>query len=313
MKSLFAKIYFIFLVAVLATAPVFSQTDSGERIRKGFQLLQSEDFQQAATAFSTVLRAEPGNDKARLGLAIALVGLEKPAEASREIAKLLARSPKDVKLLEMAAQTFWQQKRFAETEKVLKRRLDSGEAAAEWWALYGDALDAQKKTIEAVAAYEKAVKANPDSINYRYALGSLYWKQIRYDDATREFAEILRREPNEPRASFNLGDIYLTNGEAAKAVPFLEIAVVNFPDEFDTRFALGRAYLLTNKYRTAIEQLEIAVRLRPEIAEGFYQLGLALQKNGRREEAKTAFKKAQELQKAQRDSEAPKIAPKNNQ
>jgi len=313
MKSLLVKIYFIFFIAVLAIAPVFSQTDSGERIQKGFQFLQSEDFQSAGTAFSAVLRAEPDNDKARLGLAIALVGLEKPAEASREIAKLLARSPKDVKLLEMAAQTFWQQKRFAETEKVLKRRLDLGDGGAEWWALYGDALDAQKKTIEAAAAYEKAVKANPDSINYRYALGSLYWKQIRYDEATREFTEILKREPKEPRASFNLGDIYLTNGDAAKAVPFLEIAVVNFPEEFDTRFALGRAYLLTNKYQPAIEQLEIAVKLRPEIAEGFYQLGLALQKSGRREEAKPAFKKTQELQKAKRDSEAPPTIPKNNQ
>ncbi|MEJ7862222.1 MAG: tetratricopeptide repeat protein [Pyrinomonadaceae bacterium] len=313
MKNLLAKIYSIFFVAVLAIAPVFSQTDSSERMQKGFQLLQSEDFQSAAASFSAILRAEPENDKARLGLAIALVGLDKAAEASREIAKLLARSPKDMKLLEMAAQTFWQQKRFTETEKVLKRRLDLGDAAAEWWALYGDALDAQKKTIEAVVAYEKAVKAKPDSINYRYALGSLYWKQIRYDDATREFTEILKREPKEPRASFNLGDIYLTNGDAAKAVPFLEIAVVNFPEEFDTRFALGRAYLLTNKYQPAIEQLKIAVKLRPEIAEGFYQLGLALQKSGRREEAKPAFKKTQELQKAKRDSEAPPTIPKNNQ
>jgi len=226
---------------------------------------------------------------------------------------LLARSPKDAKLLEMAAQTFWQQKRYAETEKVLKRRLDLDGATAELWALYGDALDAQKKTIEAVAAYEQAVKKNPDSINYRYALGSLYWKQIRYDDATREFTQILKRQPNEPRASFNLGDIYLTNGEAAKAIPFLETAVEIFPEEFDTRFALGRAYLLTNKYQTAIEQLESAVKLRPEIAEGFYQLGLALQKSGRREEAKIVFKKTQELQKAKRAAEAPTTLPRNNQ
>lgn len=311
MNSLPATIYIIFFAAVLAITPVCAQSDSGERIKKSFQSLQSEDFQSAVTAFSEILRDEPENDKARLGLAIALIGLEKPAEASREIAKILARSPKDSKLLEMAAQTFWRQKRFAETEKVLKRRLDLGEASAEWWALYGDALDAQKKTAAAVTAYENAVKANPDSINFRYALGSLYWKQIRYDDAAREFTEILKRQPNEPRASFNLGDIYLTIGDAAKAVPLLEIAVKHFPDEFDTRFALGRAYLLSNKFQTAIEQLESAIRLRPEIAEGFYQLGFALQKSGRREEAKAAFRKVQELQKAQREAEAPVTAPKN--
>ncbi len=313
MKSLAAKIYFIFFAIVLATVPAFSQIGVGDGIKSGFQLLQSEDFQRAAAAFSDVLRAEPGSDKARLGLTIALIGLDKPAEASREIAKLLAHSPKDEKLLEMAAQTFWRQKRFAETETVLKRRLDLGNAGGDWWALYGDALDAQKKTAEAVNAYIKALQTTPDSINYRYALGSLYWKQFRYEEATREFTEILKREPNEQRASFNLGDIYLTNGDAAKAAPLLKIAVKNFPAEFDTRFALGRAYLLTGKYQSAIEQLEEAVKLRPEIAEGYYQLGLALQKSGRRDEAKNAFKKVRELQKARLDSEAPAAASKNNQ
>ena len=91
MKSLSAKIYFIFFVSVLATAPVFSQTDSAARIQEGFNYLQKEDFQTAAATFSTVLRADANNDKARLGLAIAFVGVEKFAEASREIAKLLAR------------------------------------------------------------------------------------------------------------------------------------------------------------------------------------------------------------------------------
>jgi tetratricopeptide (TPR) repeat protein len=313
MKNMLAKIYFIFFIAVLAIAPVRAQTDSAAQTQEGFQFLQIQDFQTAVSTFSAILRREPENDRARLGLAIALVGVEKFAEASREIAKLLARSPKDAQLLEMAAQTFWAQKRFAETEKVLERRLVLGdEARPEIWALYGDALDVQKKTVEAVGAYEKAVKANPNSITYRYALGSLYWKQIRYDEATREFTEILRREPNEPRASFNLGDIFLTNGDAAKAVPLLEISAKKFPDEFDTRFALGRAYSAIKKYPQAITELEAAVKLRPEIAEGFYQLGLALQKNGRREEAKVAFKKAQELQKTKRDSEAPPNVPKSN-
>jgi tetratricopeptide (TPR) repeat protein len=304
MKRFQSILYSIFFVLFLATLPVFSQSDSIAEMQKGFQYLQNKDFPSAIKTFSSVLQSDSNNDKARIGLAIGLVGVEKFAEASREIAKLLARSPKDTKLLEMAAQTFWVQKRFSETETVLKRRLELGESTAEWWALYGDALDAQKKTIEAVIAYEKAVSAQPDSITFRYALGSLYWKQIRYDEATKEFLEILRREPNEPRASFNLGDIYLTNGDAAKALPYLEISAKTFPDEFDTRFALGRAYSALKKYPQAILEFEEAVRLRPEIPEGFYQLGLALQKNGRREEAKIAFNKTQKLQNTKRLSES---------
>ncbi|MEO6588406.1 MAG: tetratricopeptide repeat protein, partial [Pyrinomonadaceae bacterium] len=159
------------------------------------------------------------------------------------------------------------------------------------------------RTIEAVSIYQKVVKMRSDSIDYRYALGSLYWKLIRYQDAEREFLEILKRHPAEPRASFNLGDIYLTNGDGAKAIPFLEVSAKAFPDEFDTRFALGRAYISTKNYQSAIENLEIAVKLRPTIAESFYQLAVALQKSGRRAEARTAFNKARDLQNAKRQAE----------
>jgi len=284
-------------------ATIYAQTNSVLQLQEGLSLLQNQNFESAVIKFQAILQTEPDNGAARRGLAVALVGVEKFAEASREIAKLLARAPKDIKLLELAAQTFWRQNRFVETEAVLKRRLILGDACAEIWALYGDALDAQRKTIEAVSAYENAVWLDSDSIDFRYALGSLYWKQVRYEDAKREFLEILRRSPNEPRASFNLGDIYLSNGDVAKALPLLEISAKAFPNQFDTRFAFGRALLATNKFDSAITELQSAIKLRPEIAEGYYQLGLALQRIGRRAEAKAAFEKVRDLQKAKRESE----------
>lgn len=304
MKRLFSSLYVIFFVLLLAIAPAFSQNSSAAQIQEGFRLLQSENFAVAVGAFSNILRADSENFQARLGLAIALIGIDKLPEASREIAKLLARSPNDTKLLDMAAQTFWQQKRFAETEKILKRRLALGDERAELWALFGDALDAQKKTAEAIPAYEKAVALKPDSITLRYALGALLWKAIRYAEAEQVFLEVLRRQPNEPRASFNLGDIYLTNGDAAKAVPFLETAAKSFPAEFDTRLALGKAYLGTNQIEKAIAELEAAVKLNDKIAEGFYHLGRALQRGGRKVEAKNALLKTQELKKQKLASES---------
>ena len=313
MKKIFYR--FGVLVCIVVFCCVFTvkaQAEASAELKEALIFLQNQNFETAVVSFQKILVAEPENFQARLGLAIALIGVDKFPEASREIAKLLARSPKDAKLLEMAGQTFRQQKRFVEAEKVLRRRLDLGNETTDIWALYGDVLDAQTNPAVASAAYENAVRLDPDSIDYRYALGSLYWKQIRFDDAVREFTEILRRKPNDPRASFNLGDIYLTSGETAKAIPFLETSVKAFPAEFDTRFALGRAFLSAGKFPAAIEQLEIAVKLRPEIAEGHYQLGLALQRSGRREEAKTAFKNARELQNAKRDAEAPPTIPKNN-
>lgn len=272
-------------------------------MKEAQQLLQNQNFAPAVISFQNILQNEPDNFQARLGLAIALLGIEKYPEASREIAKLLARSPKNPQLLEMAARTFWQQRRFVEAEIVLQRRLALGGERAELWALYGDTLDARKKTAEAVSAYEKAVGLDPESIVHRYALGSLYWKQIRYEEAEREFLEILRRKPGEPRASFNLGDIYLTKGNFEKALPLLQTAAEAFPNEFDTRFALGRAHLAAGSVKEAIAELEAAVKLRPEIAEGFYQLGLALQRDGQREKARQAFEQTKKLQQIKRENE----------
>ncbi|MDQ6785684.1 MAG: tetratricopeptide repeat protein [Acidobacteriota bacterium] len=279
--------------------------------KQGLNYLNQQNFSAAARSFQLALQSAPDDDLARRGLAIALVGAEKFPEASREIAKSLALAPKDGKLLELAAQCFWQQKRFAETEIVLQRRLKLGDERAELWSLYGDALDVQKKTIQAVTAYENAVRLAPNSITLRYALGAFYWKLIRYDDAEREFLKILSVQPNEPRASFNLGDIYLTQGDAAKSLPFLETAAKAFPDEFDTRFALGRALLATNKPEAALVELQAAVKLKPDIAEGHFHLGRALQRAGRRTEAKSEMQKAQSLQNAQRSKEQIKLPAKS--
>ncbi len=282
----------------------FAQIDLSAQLGTGFEYIKARNFRSAYKTFKEILDKDAGNDQARRGLVIALIGTDKFAEASREIAKLLAKFPNDINLLEISARTFWQQQRYVEAEIVLKRRLALNAENSELWALYGDVSDAQKKPEQAISAYQKAVLLKPDSITLLYALGSLYWKSIRYDEAEKIFSDILQREPNEPRASFNLGDIYLTKGEFAKAVPLLEVAAKAFPAEFDTRFALGRAYLATNKPAPAIIEFESAIKLNDQVSEGYFYLGRALQRVGRKDEAKKAVVKAQELQKQKLASES---------
>lgn len=299
----------ILLFFLLFSSGVSAQTtdDTAEKVKEnlqaGLQFVQEQKFAEAVTPLQTVLYYERDNETARKALAIALIGADRFAEASRELAKLLAKNPKDEKLLELAAQNLLIQKRYKEAETIIRRRIELGNLKPENWARFGDTLDAQKKTGEAITAYEKAVALAPDSITLRYALGALFWKAIRYDEAEKVFLEVLKRAPEEPRASFNLGDIYLTRKDAKKALPFLETAAQAFPNEFDTRFALGHAYSELGNYEKAIEELQTAVKLNDKIAAGFYQLGRALQRAGRREEAKAALEKAQEIQRLKLESE----------
>ena len=125
--------------------------------------------------------------------------------------------------------------------------------------------------------------------------GISYWKLYRYDDAERELNELLRRDPKDPRAAFTLGDLYLTRGDAPKALPFLETAVVAYPNEFDTRFALGRAFMLMGQLERGIEELRAAVKIRDSVADGHFQLGRALIRAGAKEEGRLELQRAQAL------------------
>lgn len=276
----------------------------------GLTLVRKGEYAGAIAPLREALSLEPNHDGARRALAIALVGQEKYQDASREIAQLLFRSPEDAALLELAAKSFLQQQRYSEAATVLQRRLRLPNANAFLWSQYGDALDGAGRTPEALEAYGKAVKLDPESTITRYGLGYLYWKLYQYDDAERELLEVLRRAPKDPRASFTLGDLYLTRGDAQRALPLLETARAAYPKEFDTRFALGRALVLTGKLEQGIEELEAAVTLDDTIADGHFQLGRALMKAGRSGEGKRELEKAQSLHDLQRKHEAERFRKK---
>src|SRR4029450_7176105 len=104
-------------------------------------LVRKNQFSAAILPLRRTLALEPENDAARRSLVLALIGTEKYQEANRELARLLARTPNDAALLELAAQSFVKQRRFSEATIVLKRRLDLEGATSQLWAQYGDALD----------------------------------------------------------------------------------------------------------------------------------------------------------------------------
>ncbi len=282
----------------------------GAYLNLGLSLVKAGNYSNAIPPLRRVITIEPANDGARRALAVALIGSERFREASREIAQLLARAPRDAGLLELAAQSFMRQQRYSEAVIVLRRRLDLPAVTSQLWAEYGDALDGAARTPDAAEAYSKAVELDPSSTLVRYGLGYLFWKLYRYDDAERELSEVLRRDSGDARAAFTLGDLFLTKGEAHRALPLLETAATAYPREFDTRFALGRALLLTGNDKRGLEELRAAVKINGSIADGHFQLGRALMRMGLEAEGKQELARAKELHEKRRAFEAERFRKK---
>lgn len=276
----------------------------GPHFNLGLTLVRKGDYQNAVAPLRQTLDLDPNNHSAKRALAVALIGAGRNSEATPVLGQLVSGFPEDPALLELAAQHYMRERRYADAETVLRRRLALPKTTSFLWAQYGDALDANGRTPEAADAYRKAVELDPESTLTRYGLGYLYWKLYRYDDAERELLEVLRRAPKDPRASFTLGDLYLTKGDAQRALPFLELARAAYPNEFDTRFALGRALVLTGNLESGIEELRTAVSIDQTIADGHFQLGRALIKSGKSDEGKQELQKAQALHDKQRKKES---------
>ncbi|HEX5873904.1 MAG TPA: tetratricopeptide repeat protein [Pyrinomonadaceae bacterium] len=276
----------------------------GPHFNVGLTLVRKGDYKNAVAPLRQTLDLDPNNHGAKRALAVALIGAGRNSEATPVLGQLVSGFPEDPALLELAAQHYLRERRYADAETVLLRRLSLPRTTSFLWAQYGDALDGTGRTPEAADAYRKAVDLDPESTLTRYGLGYLYWKLYRYDDAERELLEVLRRAPKDPRASFTLGDLYLTKGDAQRALPFLEVARAAYPKEFDTRFALGRALVLTGDLERGIEELRAAVSIDQSIADGHFQLGRALIKAGKSDEGKQELQKAQALHDKQRKKES---------
>jgi tetratricopeptide (TPR) repeat protein len=84
----------------------------------------------------------------------------------------------------------------------------------------GNALFHQGNFLEAIDAFQAALKVNPDLAGAHFMLGEVYHKQKLFSEAIDHYQQTLRLKPEQPWVSFKLGATYRAlgaNAEAAEA------------------------------------------------------------------------------------------------
>jgi tetratricopeptide (TPR) repeat protein len=115
---------------------------------------------------------------------------------------------------------------------------------------------------QAIEAYTAARRAAPAFLRPTNRIAYILALQERFDEAEPYFLEVLRADPGNATAHFNLGFTYDKRG----------------------------------RHALAIDSFREATRLNPKIDRAWYGLGLALAHLGRHEEAAAALHQAAELQ-----------------
>jgi len=179
--------------------------------------------------------------------------------------------------------------------------------ATDFYRLADEAWDLSKagRSAEAIAAWEEALKLNPQSDKAHNNVGLLLVSAGRFAEAAAHFEKTLAINPEYPAAHSNLGVALASAGKPDEAAAEFREALKIDPESVEARTNLariaeafaaqGRDLVLKGSFDEAVALFEKSLAAAPDSAETHNGLAVALVRKGRLEEAEAHFRKAAEL------------------
>ncbi len=156
------------------------------------------------------------------------------------------------------------------------------------------------RTVSALSAFKEAISLDKVNPIYHNSLGVLLLNLKRPETTTEALGHLRRAielDPQYAEAHHNLGVGLAETGqwEAAVAAYRKALGLPTFARPDMAQHNLGWALYNLGRDAEAEEALRLAARLEPKLEGAHYILGLVLVRQGRRDEAKTEFRRAREL------------------
>ena len=145
----------------------------------------------------------------------------------------------------------------------------------------------------AIPAYRKALKLNPNNVDAHLKLGFLLYNvKDMFDEGMTHYYKALQLDPNNPRIHHDLGMAMLHQKKFDQAISHLTVALRGMPDGISLQYnavnmhhALGWAFFHKGKFGEASSHLSEAVRLDPNNPRICYDLALMQAAQGKIDQA----------------------------
>jgi tetratricopeptide (TPR) repeat protein len=282
------------------------------RFYLGHGLLQTEQLDAAEVEFAGAADLDPKLVAPHLGLAkIALAGGDH-ARALAELDKAQALGPKSEEIRWLYAQAWRAAGDSAKAaqyapEGSISRALEPVPDVVRAEMMWNEGVTARfrrqraegwlerKEPERAVAELASAVQESPQSLELAMALGDLYSKLGRGDDACTAYAHAVEIAPDDPRAVAALGAALLRKGDTAKAADTLRRALELDPKNVEAKNNLGALLAGSGKPEEGLELLKSVVEATPEDVDARFNYAQGLRSLRKFDEAREQYTKAIEL------------------
>jgi len=287
--------------------------DTSSATQKGLGLAEKGRCQEALAILKKAAPVTSDKQlKIKAGLAMVRCGLQSnQTEATLNALQWLNREfPTDPDVLYVTTHAFSDLATRAALE--LARTAPLSTQARE---LNAESLESQGKWDEAAAQYNLILKQQPRVPGIHYRLGRIILSKpptpTTVDNARRELQAELKIDPNNAGAEYVLGELSRQAQQWEDAIEHFSRASkvdASFADAF---LGLGFALNSEGRYAEAIPPLERGVKLQPAKPTGHYQLAIAYNGVGRKEDAKREVMLQQEA--AEKIEQAKQKASENPQ
>ncbi len=160
-----------------------------------------------------------------------------------------------------------------------------------------DVYERTKNTDKAMALTHDAVAKEPNNKLFRYAYGVFLLKQDKYSEAIEQFQKAVQIDPNYGDAVYNLGVSYLNWGVAQKKESDEKAEAEQKRVGRNKQVKTDDSY--RDKFKQALPYLEKSAELRSDDAALWQQLGRLYAILNMSDKSKAAFEKSDKLNKGQ--------------
>ncbi|HYJ84662.1 MAG TPA: FG-GAP-like repeat-containing protein, partial [Pyrinomonadaceae bacterium] len=231
MKSFCSYLFYLLISTVFVSALFLTggslahrQTQTAQASREdayranniGVALLEQFKHKEAAESFKNALKIDPKLNLARVNLSIALFNVPDLAAAHREAQNAAALAPE-----------------IPQPHYIL-----------------GLIAKVQSKPDEALAAFQRVLKIDPNDVGANINVGQLYSQQRKYPEAIAAFRLALAAEPYNATALYNLGQALMRSGQREEG----QKATARFTElrQRGSATTIGQNYLEQGRYAEAI-------------------------------------------------------------
>jgi len=171
-----------------------------EPFLRGKVLLERGKHAEAKTIFDTLLKAEPKRTELLYYRGVALLGLANPDQAWADFTRTTELEPGYAMGLVGQAQVWVKRKQYDKAMNLLNDVLKSDGKLAAAYFQKGIVLGWQKKTADAIQAFQKCLEMEPTHAQAHYQIGLAYNQQKRKDMSIRHLEKFLALSPLAPEA-----------------------------------------------------------------------------------------------------------------